>query len=476
MLRKDFLWGAATAAKRARGGYAEGGMGLSCADMLSSGTKERPREITPLKTEEGLYYPNRTASDFYHHYKEDIALMAEMGLKAYRMSIAWTRIYPNGEEETPNEEGLRFYDDVFDELHRHGIEPIVTMSHYEMPINLVNKYNGWSDRRVIDLFVKYARTLLTHFGGKVKYWLTFNEINCGCLPLGNYMSLGIVNKGTRSFLKQVDIPELRYQALHHQMVASAKVVKLAHELNKDYKIGCMIALMPVYPLTSHPLDVLKYQKQWQDINYYCGDVMVRGSYGSYAPRLWQELGIKLDITAEDQKILKEGTVDFYSLSYYQTNCVAHDDDHSMIGGNLLSGVANPYLKSSEWGWQIDPDGLRFTLNELYGRYEIPLMIVENGLGAKDVLEKDGSIHDDYRIAYLKAHIEAMIKASDDGVDIIGYTPWSAIDIISASTGEMAKRYGFIYVDSDDLGKGTFKRYRKDSFYWYKKIIANNGKE
>ncbi len=476
MFNEGFLWGGATAANQVEGGYQEGGKGLSCADMLSNGNKDHPRLITPLGSEEGLYYPNRVAADHYHHFKEDVQLMAEMGFKAYRMSIAWSRIYPTGEEETPNEEGLRFYDELFTELHNYGIEPVVTMSHYEMPINLVNKYQGWSDSRVIDLFVKYAKTLIEYYHDKVKYWLTFNEINCGCLPLGNYMSLGICNEGTRSFTNQVDIPAKRYQGLHHQMVASAKVVKMAHELDPSAKIGCMIALMPVYPLTSHPKDVLKFQKQWQDINYYCGDVMVRGSYGPYAQRLWKELGIELNISEEDKIALKEGCVDYYAFSYYQTNCVTHEDNHSMIGGNLLSGVANPYLKASEWGWQIDPDGLRYILNDLYGRYEIPLMVVENGLGAKDVLEDDGTIHDDYRISYLREHITALGQAIDDGVEVWGYTPWSAIDIVSASTGEMAKRYGFIYVDSDDYGNGSFNRYRKDSFYWYKKVIASNGED
>ena len=476
-LKKDFLWGAATAANQVEGGYGEGGKGVSCADMLSNGTKTSPRQITPFEEKEGLYYPNRISSDFYHHYKEDIALMGQMGFKCYRMSLAWTRIFPTGEEETPNEEGLKFYDDVFDELLKNGIEPMVTISHYEMPIELVKKYNGWSDRRVIDLFVRYCQVIFERYKNKVKYWLTFNEINCGCLALGNYMSLGIANEKEGSFTKQKDIPQLRYQGMHHQFIASALAVKLAHEINPAYKVGCMIALMPSYPLTAHPLDMLKFQKQWQDINYYCGDVMVRGEYGNYSQRLWDELGVKIEFGENDAQILKEGTVDFYSFSYYQTTCVAHDDDHSMIGGNLLSGVANPYLKSSDWGWQIDPEGLRYCLNDIYDRYQIPLMIVENGLGAFDKVEEDGSIHDPYRIEYLKAHIKALKDAVEkDGVDLMGYTPWSAIDITSASTGEMAKRYGFIYVDSDDYGNGSFNRYKKDSFYWYKHVIETNGEE
>lgn len=473
-LRPDFLWGGATAANQIEGGYGEGGKGESCADLLSNGTRDIPRQITPMGAEDQLYYPNRIASDHYHRFREDVALMGQMGFKCYRMSLAWTRIFPTGEESEPNEAGLKFYDELFDALHEQGIEPMVTISHYEMPIHLVRKYNGWASREVIDLFVRYCRAIFTRYKDKVKYWLTFNEINCGCLALGNYMSLGIVNPGTRFFTQQTDIPQLRYQGLHHMFLASAKAVKLGHEINPDFKIGCMIALMPTYPLTCHPQDLLKFQQQWQNINYYCGDVMVRGSYGSYAGRLHRELGICLDVQPEDAQILKEGTVDFYSLSYYQTNCVSHEDNHSMIGGNLLAGVQNPHLKSSDWGWQIDPDGLRYTLNDLYGRYQIPLMIVENGLGAVDALEPDGAVHDPYRIDYLRAHIGAIKQAVEDGVDLMGYTAWTAIDVTSASTGEMKKRYGFIYVDSDDYGRGSFDRFPKDSFYWYKKVIASNG--
>ena len=470
--KKDFLWGGSTAANQVEGGYQKDGKGDSIADHLSSGSKTSPRIIS-LDDDANLYFPNRFASDFYGRYKEDISLMKEIGFKAYRMSIAWTRIYPTGEEDKPNEAGLKFYDDVFDELNKANIKPVVTISHYEMPINLVKKYNGWSNRKVIDLFTKYCQTIFERYKGKVEYWLTFNEINCGCLKLGNYMSLGILNNGTSSFLDQVDIPNLRYQGMHNQFIASSRAVRMAHEIDSNYKVGCMIALMPTYPLTCKPKDMLKFQRQWQDINYYCSDVMVKGEYGFYAKRLWKELGIDLDITKEDLNELKQGTVDFYSFSYYQTNCVSSDDNTSMIGGNLLAGVANPYLKASDWGWQIDPDGLRYCLNDIYGRYSIPLMIVENGLGAKDELI-DGKVHDQYRIEYLKEHIKAIGEAIDDGVDLIGYMPWTAIDVVSASTGEMAKRYGFIYVDTDDRGNGSFKRYKKDSFYWYNEVIKSNG--
>ena len=346
---KNFLWGGATAANQVEGGYDEGGKGLSIADVLSNGTHSSPRTISK-ETEEGLYYPNRIASDFYHHYKEDIELMAEMGFKAYRMSIAWTRIYPTGEEEEPNEEGLKFYQNVFAQLHKYHIEPIVTLSHYEMPLNLTNRYNGWASRKVIDLFVKYAKTVFEYYRDDVKYWLTFNEINCGCLPLGNYMSLGIRNEGTRNFLDQVDDINLRYQGLHHQFVASALAVIEGHKISKDFRIGNMIAMMPVYPLTPNPEDMLLYQKNWRELQYYCADVQVRGAYPYFAKKFWKDNGITLKIEKGDLEILKEGTVDFFSLSYYQTNCVTTDKSVAMSSGNLLGGAKNPYLKSSEWGW------------------------------------------------------------------------------------------------------------------------------
>ena len=471
-----FLWGGATAANQFEGGYREGGKGLSDADMLTRGSHYSPRQIT-RETEEGCVYPNRTASDFYHHYKEDIALMAEMGFRVYRMSIAWSRIFPTGEEETPNEEGLCFYDRVFDELRSHGIEPLVTLSHYELPLALTEKYNGWADRRLIKLFERYARTVFQRYKGKVKYWLTFNEINCGCLPLGNYTSLGILHEGTRSFLDQVDDVGLRYQALHHQLVASARAVIAGHQIDREMKIGNMIAMMPTYPYSCDPDDILLCQKNWREINWYCGDVQVRGEYPSYAECMWKERGIRPDITEEDREALRRGTVDFFSFSYYQTNCITTHPDVGQASGNLLGGAKNPFLEASDWGWQIDPKGLRFTLNEIYDRYRIPLIIVENGLGARDVLESDGSVHDPYRIEYLRKHIACMRDAVEkDGVDLFGYTMWGCIDLVSASTGEMSKRYGFVYVDADDQGHGTFDRYRKDSFYWYKKVIASNGED
>ena len=475
VLSKDFLWGGATAANQFEGGWNVDGKGASTSDMLTAGTHKIPRKITK-ETIEGLNYPSHEAIDFYHRYKEDIKLFAEMGFKVFRMSIAWTRIFPNGDDKEPNEVGLKFYDDVFDELRKYNIEPLVTISHYEMPFNLTKKYNGWASREVIDFYVNYCNVIFNRYKDKIKYWLTFNEINCGTMTMGGYLGLGILNEGTEDFLHQNDDKQIRFQALHHQFVASAKAVKLGHSINKDFKIGCMIAYMTTYPYTCNPDDILLAQKKNQLSNDFCGDVQVRGEYPFFAKRYFEENNIVLDITEDDKKILKEGTVDYYTFSYYMSNCESAVDDEDKISGNLIGGVKNPYLEASDWGWQIDPKGLRYTLNELYGRYNIPLMLVENGLGAFDKIEEDGSINDDYRIEYLKDHIIQMKEAVKDGVDLIGYTPWGCIDLVSASTGEMEKRYGFIYVDKDNYGKGTLDRKKKKSFEWYKNVIKTNGEE
>lgn len=470
----NFLWGGATAANQYEGGFEEGGKGVSIADMMSNGSHTVPRTLSS-KDEEETYYPNRVASDFYNHYEEDIKLMAEMGFKTHRMSISWTRIYPNGEEQNPNEEGLLFYDKVFDKMLEYNIEPFVTLSHYEMPYNLMEKYNGWASRELIKLFEKYATTVFTRYKDKVKYWLTFNEVNCGALPIGNYMSLGIKNEGTSNFANQVDIPQIRFQGLHHQLVASARVVKIGKEINPDFQIGLMSAMLPTYAYTCDPNDQIKNQQSWQISNWLSSDIQVRGEYPHFSSRFFEENNITLNITNEDIIELKTGTVDFFSISYYMTNAVSTDPTLAGSSGNLLGGVKNPYLTSNKWNWPIDPKGLRYTLNEIYGRYGIPIIVVENGIGEFE--NYDGvEIQDDYRIEYLKEHIEQMAEAIKDGVDLFGFTPWGWIDIVSASTGEMSKRYGFVYVDSDDYGNGTFNRYKKKSFNWYKQVIASNGED
>ena len=477
-LPKDFLWGGATAANQFEGGYREGGKGLSTADVMTGGTHTTPRRITP-ELEEGTYYPSHEAIDFYHHYKEDIKLFGEMGFKTFRLSINWSRIFPNGDDATPNEEGLKFYDDVFAELKKYNIEPLVTISHYETPFGLTKKYNGWAGREVIECYVRYCETIFKRYKDVVKYWLTFNEINCLTMPFGAFMGGGILlnDGGELAFDKETDdSKQIRFQALHHQFIASAKSVKLGHEINKDFKIGCMIAYMTTYPYTCNPEDVFLAQERDNLNNFLCSDVQVRGAYPGFAKRFFRENNIEIKMQEEDEKILKEGCVDFYTFSYYMSNCSSTDSNLEKTSGNILGGVKNPYLKASDWGWQIDPKGLRWTLNNIHNRYQIPLMVVENGLGAVDEALADGSINDDYRIDYLREHIEEMKEAVNDGVDLIGYTPWGCIDLVSASTGEMKKRYGFIYVNKDNDGNGDLSRSRKKSFYWYKKVIETNGEE
>ena len=471
--RKDFLWGGATAANQFEGAWNIDGKGPSCADMCTGGSHTRSKRIT-IEIEEGTFYPSHEAIDFYHRYKEDIALFAEMGFKVFRFSIGWSRIFPNGDDAMPNEAGLQFYDNVINECLRYGIEPLITISHYEVPFALCKKYNGWASREMIDIFSKYCEVIFKRYKGRVKYWLTFNEINSATMPMGGFLSQGMLNEGTTDFNNQVDIPQLRFQGLHHQFVASAKAVQLAHEIDENYQVGCMILYATTYPYTCKPDDVIEAQKKNRIMNYFCGDVQVRGEYPTYMNRYFKENNIEIKVEDGDEEILKNGCVDFYTFSYYMSVCATTDEKALQGNGNILGGATNPYLKESDWGWQIDPKGLRYSLNEIYDRYQIPMMIVENGLGAYDEKEEDGTINDDYRIEYLKAHIEQMKEAVEDGVDLIGYTPWGCIDLVSASTGEMAKRYGFIYVDKYDDGSGDLSRSKKKSFNWYKQVIASNG--
>lgn len=472
---KDFLWGGATAANQFEGGWNQGGKGASTADMMTGGTHTIPRRITP-ELEEGTFYPSHEAIDFYGHYKEDIKLFGEMGFKTFRMSINWTRIFPNGDELEPNEEGLKFYDNVFDELLKYNIEPLVTISHYEMPFGLTKKYNGWAGREVIDCYTRYCEAIFNRYKDKVKYWLTFNEINCLTIPFGAFMAGGIMSNMAGGIMsnEKDNTEQIRFQALHHQFVASAKAVKLGHGINPNFKIGCMIAYMCTYPYSCNPDDMLLAQQKDQFNNMICSDVQVRGFYPGFALRYFEENGIEIAMEKDDETILKEGCVDFYSFSYYMSLTASSDPSGLESGGNLLGGVKNPHLKASDWGWPVDPKGLRWSLNHIYDRYQIPLMVVENGFGAVDVVEADGSINDDYRIDYLRDHIVQMEEAVKDGVELMGYTMWGCIDLVSASTGEMKKRYGFIYVDKDNDGNGDLGRKRKKSFNWYKKVIETNG--
>ncbi|MCD7737805.1 MAG: family 1 glycosylhydrolase [Lachnospiraceae bacterium] len=486
---KGFYWGGATAANQCEGGWNEDGRGPAKTDVTTGGTATTPRYTTYIDKDgnpgkaagfghmgmipegatyavlDGYLYPNHVGCDFYHHYKEDIALFAEMGFKMYRMSISWSRIFPKGIEEEPNQKGIEFYRNVFLELKKYGIEPLVTISHYDTPLYIETELGGWSNKEVIGLFDKFTEVLFKEYKGLVKYWLTFNEINC-LLMFKSFMP-----DAPRSVIQD------SYQQLHNQFVASAKAVARAHEIDPSYQVGCMLAGMVSYPWTCDPKDVIKNMTGMQEGFYYCGDIMVRGYYPAFAKRMWKEDGVELVWADGEAEILKAGTVDFFSFSYYNTSCVTtHDFTDSAGSGNMTMGAKNPYLKYSDWGWSTDPDGLRYFLNELYSRYELPLMVVENGLGAIDKVEEDGSIHDDYRIDYLAQHVDAMAQAIEDGVDLIAYTTWGCIDLVSAGTGEMRKRYGFIYVDMDDNLQGTLARSRKDSFYWYKKVIETNGED
>ena len=476
--REGFLWGGATAANQCEGGYNEGGKGLGVPDIMTGGTVSEPRHITDGILP-GYHYPSHEAVDMYHHYLDDIKLFAEMGFKCYRMSINWSRVFPNGDEAEPNPAGIEFYRQVFQACQDNGIEPMVTLSHYELPYGLSKNYGGWKNPKLIEFFLNYARTVMTEYKDLVKYWLTFNEINCLLMGgFGGVMGGGMVPEGRKDVAMTFgacdwDDPQARFTALHNQFLASAKCVVMAHEINPENKVGCMIAGNATYPHTCNPSDVLAAQRAQRESNFYCGDVQVRGAYPAWAPSVWARAGVTIEVSDEDAATLKAGTVDFYSFSYYMSG-TASTDPKVLEQGNIFGGAGNPYLEKSDWGWAIDPQGLKYYLEEVYDRYQVPLMIVENGLGANDVVEADGSIHDPYRIDYLRKHIQCMDEAVADGVDLMGYTMWGCIDLVSASTGEMKKRYGFIYVDKDNDGNGTLARSRKDSFFWYKKVIETNG--
>lgn len=483
---EGFLWGGATAANQVEGAWNEDGRGPALTDVTTGGSVKERRMVTYIdkdgnhckmesfqpKLPEGAhyavlpecYYPNHKAVDEYHRYKEDIALFAEMGFKVYRMSISWSRLFPTGEEDEPNKAGVEHYRDVFRELKKYNIEPLVTIWHFDTPLALEEKYGGWRDRRLIDLYVKFATTCFREYKGLVHYWLTFNEIN-NTFP----DELFFPNATEENWNEAL-------QQLHYQFVASAKAVQIGHAIDPSNMIGCMICGICYYPATCDPADILLAEHKWEEKLYYCGDVQCFGYYGTYCDRIWNEHNIHLDITEEDLEDLEKGTVDMYTFSYYMSQNVTTHKDTEMVQGNMSAGVRNPYLKYSDWGWSTDPSGLQYYLEKIYDRYQIPVMVVENGLGAYDKVEEDGSIHDPFRIDYYRQHIQAMAKAIENGVDLIGYTTWGCIDVVSAGTGEMRKRYGFIYVDIDDEGNGTLNRSRKDSFYWYKKVIASNGED
>ncbi|MBS4431993.1 6-phospho-beta-glucosidase [Pectobacterium punjabense] len=463
-----FLWGGAIAANQAEGAYLEGGKGLTTVDMIPHGVNRLPVKLGQeprfaLRGDE--FYPSHRAIDFYHRYKEDIALMAEMGFTVFRTSIAWSRLYPNGDELTPNADGIAFYRDMFAECKKYNMEPLVTLCHFDVPMHLVTEYGSWRNRKMVEFFTRYARTCFEAFDGLVKYWLTFNEINI--LLHSPFSGAGLV------FAEGENQEQVKYQAAHHELVASALATKIAHEVNPNNQVGCMLAGGNFYPWSCKPEDVWAALNKDRE-NLFFIDVQARGSYPAYTGRLFKEKGITIASEPGDDDILKN-TVDFVSFSYYASRCASADmNEHNSSAANIVKSLKNPHIKASEWGWGIDPLGLRITMNMMYDRYQKPLFLVENGLGAKDEINAQGEIDDDYRISYLREHISAMADAIGDGIPVIGYTSWGCIDLVAASTGEMSKRYGFIYVDRDDRGEGTLARKKKKSFYWYKKVIASNG--
>ena len=478
---KGFLWGGATAANQLEGGWREGGKGISVEDCMRQHFDQDVRDYTlqnhvtledvqtALQTDDTVNYPKRRGVDFYHHYEEDIRLLAGMGVKCFRMSIAWTRIFPLGDEEEPSEEGLKFYDRVFAECARYGIEPLVTMSHYEMPVHLALKYGGWYSRKTVDFFLRFVETICRRYRGQVKYWLTFNEIDS--MIRHPFTSAGLL----RECFPGKNFEEVVFQAMHHQFVASALATKLCHEIIPGSQVGCMLTKLTYYPYSCRPEDV----KKAQDImrSTYCySDTQVFGEYPRFLLNYFRKQGIRIQKEPEDDAVMKKYPVDFVSFSYYNSYCAAENGSElEKSAGNTAVGYKNPYLPESQWGWQIDPMGLRISLVDLYDRYRKPLFIVENGLGAKDVLREDHTVEDDYRIEYMNAHLKAVLDAIDeDGVEVMGYTCWGCIDLISESTKQISKRYGLIYVDCDDYGRGTYRRYKKKSYDWYRKVIETDG--
>ncbi|WP_039975133.1 6-phospho-beta-glucosidase [Vibrio jasicida] len=467
---ENFLWGGAIAANQSEGGYREGGKGLTTVDMIPYGDNRMSIKlglVDSVELSEGEFYPSHQAIDFYHRYKGDIALLAEMGFKTFRMSIAWSRIFPKGDELEPNQAGIDFYRSVFEECHKYGIEPLVTLCHFDVPMHLVNEYGSWRNRKMIGFFERYARSCFEAFDGLVKYWLTFNEINI--LLHSPFSGAGLL------FQEGENRDQVKYQAAHHELVASALVAKIAHEINPENQVGCMLAGGNFYPYSCKPEDVFTAMQKERE-NLFFIDVQSRGYYPSYAQKVFDEKGVKLEILEEDYETLKN-TVDFISFSYYASRCASAEmNANNTSEANVVKSIRNPHLPASDWGWVIDPLGLRITMNTLYDRYQKPLFLVENGLGAKDVPDENGEVQDDYRIDYLRQHVEAMADAITDGVPLMGFTPWGCIDLVAASTGEMSKRYGFIYVDRDNLGNGTLNRTPKKSFHWYKRVIESNGTE
>lgn len=463
----NFFWGGAVAANQLEGAYDLGGKGLSVADINRyrddlDREKKNNKELSLeditffLKDEEGRY-PKREGIDFYHTYKEDLALLAETGMNSFRTSISWARIFPNGDELLPNEEGLKFYDDLFDELLKNGMEPLITLSHYEMPLNIATKYNGWYNRKTIDFFTRFAEVVLKRYKNKVKYWILVNQMNL--IGHESFNHLGIPSDAVEN------LDEAKYQGAHNELVACGRTIKIAKQIDPTFQIGMMSYYDNVYAATAKPEDNLAALK-YNQMQYYFSDVLVRGSYPKYAYRFFADKGYTIIFGEHDESDL-QNVVDFVTFSYYYT-CI--------ISSTSTDEENNPYLKKSDWGWALDPIGLRIALNEYYDRYQLPLMITENGMGFLESLPQDGYINDDYRIDFYRQHIRQIKEAIHDGVEVIGFYPWGPIDLVSCSSSEMSKRYGFIFVDIDDYGNGSKKRFKKASFDWYKNVISSNGEQ
>ena len=474
---EDFLWGGASAAVQMEGAYLEDGKGLNVADIqicykkaAGGGNTNYTREllnqrIADVQAEkQQQYYPKHKAVDFYHRYKEYIGWMKECGFKAFRMSISWARIFPNADDEYPNEAGLRFYDEVFDELHRQGIEPIVTLTHYDMPLKVVTHYQGWYGRKTIDLYERFAQTCLKRYKDKVTYWIVINQIN---LIFGeSFSSLGMVMD------EYEDFTAAKYQAVHHEFVASAGIVKAARELDPALKVGMMLADQLTYAKTCDPQNVKIAIEKNRMKDFFFADVQLRGEYPVYALRYFKERNINIQMEDGDEEVIRNNTMEFLAISYYYSRVVDSDKNDM----TPMQAEQNPNLQPTPWEWRMDPLGFYNCLSQYWDRYQVPLMIGENGFGALDTVEADGSIHDPYRIDFLKKHIEQLKECIKDGVEIFAYCAWGPIDIVSSSSAEMSKRYGFVYVDRDDFGKGSQKRLKKDSFYWYAHLIETNGSE
>lgn len=480
---EGFLWGGAISCSQAEGGFRDGGKGVSTQDLRYLDPSwdreqvEAKHHGSPFSTQEfeqalqdmdTTYYPNRRGIDFYHHYKEDIALFAEMGMKIFRTSICWSRIFPNGDDAQPNAQGIAYYRSMFEECKKYGIKIFATMLHYDIPVQLVLKYGGWKSRKTIDFYLRYAKVLFEEYGELVDFWLPFNEFNAGRFAPWDGVCL-IPDQ-------EENLNQAVFQCLHHQFLASARAVALCHQMLLGAKIGGMIARFTTYPATCKPQDALQALQDDQYANWFYTDIMARGRYPAYMDRYFDRFHIRIEKEPGDDEILRNGTVDFLSFSYYFSQVSTSDQGWEKTAGNLIMANKNPYLETSEWGWQMDPIGLRVTLNQMYDRYGLPLFVAENGLGTTDILQQDGTVHDAYRIDYLRSHIEQMKQAVIDGVELIGYTMWGIIDVVSCGPLTMDKRYGVIYVDLDNGGKGSGNRYRKDSFYWYKKCIASNGED